>query len=105
MVRRSTAAPCGPGVAAQQQPLPRLNIEDVAPTALYLMGLPIPSDMDGRVLAEILEPATVAHQPLGVSGPMAFWPEEDAASFSEEVMSAEDEEVIRDRLRALGYFE
>jgi predicted AlkP superfamily phosphohydrolase/phosphomutase len=96
---------CGPGVAAQQQPLPRLNIEDVAPTALYLMGLPIPSDMDGRVLAEILEPATVAHQPLGVSGPMAFWPEEDAASFSEEVMSAEDEEVIRDRLRALGYFE
>jgi hypothetical protein len=39
--------------------LPPVEITDVAPTALYLLGEPIPDWMDGRVLAEILKP-TVA---------------------------------------------
>ena len=32
------------------------KIYDVAPTILHIFGLPIPSDMDGRVLMEIFEP-------------------------------------------------
>ena len=29
------------------------NIVDLAPTALHAMGLPVPDDMDGRVLTEL----------------------------------------------------
>ena len=32
------------------------KIYDIAPTILHLFGLPIPNDMDGRVLTEIFEP-------------------------------------------------
>jgi predicted AlkP superfamily phosphohydrolase/phosphomutase len=32
----------GPGILAQPAPLANLRIEDIAPTVLYLMGLPIP---------------------------------------------------------------
>jgi len=32
-----------------------VTIYDIAPTVLHILGLPIPSDMDGRVLVEIFE--------------------------------------------------
>jgi predicted AlkP superfamily phosphohydrolase/phosphomutase len=95
----------GTGIVSEARPLPHLRIEDIAPTVLHLMGLPIPTDMDGRVLAEVIEPALVAIQPIRRCPPLGFWPEEGQAVFSEAVMTEEDEEVIRDRLRALGYFE
>ena len=34
--------------------LPLAAIEDVAPTVLYLLGLPVDADMDGRVLTDAL---------------------------------------------------
>jgi len=37
---------------------------DVAPTLLYLLGLPVPRDMEGRVLTEILEPAFAREHPV-----------------------------------------
>jgi predicted AlkP superfamily phosphohydrolase/phosphomutase len=95
----------GPGVAAQVAPLPNLRIEDIAPTVLHVMGLPVPADMDGRVLTEILDPAVLEANPVRHEAPPGFWPKEDEALFSDAVMSAEDEEVIRGRLRSLGYFE
>jgi predicted AlkP superfamily phosphohydrolase/phosphomutase len=36
---------------------------DIAPTILHLMGLPVPEDMDGRVLEELFEPEFVARRP------------------------------------------
>jgi arylsulfatase A-like enzyme len=41
----------GPGVSAG--PIDGATIVDVAPTALHAMGLPVPDDMDGRVLTEL----------------------------------------------------
>ena len=38
----------------QASPIPSGNI-DIMPTVMELLGQPVPSDMDGRVLAEILE--------------------------------------------------
>jgi predicted AlkP superfamily phosphohydrolase/phosphomutase len=95
----------GPGILAQPAALPNLDIEDVAPTALYLLGLPVPTDMDGRVLTEVIDPALADARPVKLGPPVGFWPAEGEVVFSEAVMSDEDEEVIRDRLRALGYFE
>jgi hypothetical protein len=40
------------------------SVLDVAPTILYLMGLPIARDMEGRVLTEILEPAFARDNPV-----------------------------------------
>ena len=37
---------------------------DVAPTILYLMGLPVARDMEGRVLTEILEPDFARDNPV-----------------------------------------
>lgn len=71
---------------------------DIAPTVLHLLGVPIPSDMDGRVLTEILEPALApSHPPVsptaptgnGSPVPVAYTEEEDAA--------------IQQRLADLGY--
>ncbi|MDY6867096.1 MAG: alkaline phosphatase family protein [Chloroflexota bacterium] len=85
--------------------LPDLAIEDVAPTILYLMGLPVPTDMDGRVLTEILQPTTLETHPIEFGDPVAVWPNESEAIFYDEVMSAEDEAELRERLQALGYLE
>ena len=49
----------GPGVR-QGVRLPRLSIMDLAPTVLWLRGLPVPADMDGRVLTDLFEPDFVA---------------------------------------------
>src|SRR5262249_52496305 len=42
---------------------------DIAPTVLHLLGVPVPDDMDGRVLTELLEPVTSLSSPLPVVAP------------------------------------
>jgi predicted AlkP superfamily phosphohydrolase/phosphomutase len=42
----------------------RASILDVAPTILYLMGLPVGRDMEGRVATEILEPEFARAHPV-----------------------------------------
>ena len=43
----------GPDIKKSGEKLPNLKIYDITPTALHMFGLPIPKDMDGRVLTEI----------------------------------------------------
>jgi hypothetical protein len=69
----------------------------VAPTVLYLLGLPIDGDMDGRVLTEALAPERVASDPVVVSETPYALPE---SAFT---YSAEDEKRIQDMLEGLGY--
>ena len=40
------------------------EIQDVAPTLLYALDLPVARDIDGRVLTEAFEPATLARRPI-----------------------------------------
>jgi len=69
------------------------RILDLAPTILHLMGLPVPKDMDGRVLTEVLVTSRpVEYQPAGPAG------EGVAAG-----LSAEETAEVEERLRALGY--
>jgi len=43
--------------------LSRARIEDVAPTIMHLLGLPVPAHMDGRVLSEALERNALCRRP------------------------------------------
>ncbi|RIK30901.1 MAG: hypothetical protein DCC52_06090 [Chloroflexi bacterium] len=78
-------------------PIENANIMDVAPTILYLMGLPIPSDLDGQVLTkplsdELLMSAAIVHG--------------DALGARDQIVpdySEEESEEVKERLRALGY--
>jgi len=78
-------------------PLEAASIVDLAPTILYAMGLPVPSDMDGRVLTEAFDSEFLSAFPVQYS---------DAATdrpAGEQQYSQEDEEEIKERLRGLGY--
>ena len=48
-----------PGRPAGREPRRAANLLDIAPTVLHLLGVPVPADMDGRVLAELFDPAVV----------------------------------------------
>jgi predicted AlkP superfamily phosphohydrolase/phosphomutase len=75
------------------------KIYDVAPTVLYLLGLPVPDDMDGRVLEDVIDEDYLKKNPIKrvvtVTGeesvPKSFDPEETTA--------------VKDRLKGLGYID
>jgi predicted AlkP superfamily phosphohydrolase/phosphomutase len=73
------------------------SIVDVAPTVLHLLGLPIPADMDGRVLTEAFDPAFLD----------AFPPQRSDTLLGDGngrgALSADEEREMKDALRALGY--
>jgi len=76
------------------------EIIDVAPTILYMMGVPIPTDMDGRVLKEIFKEGTdPAVREITYQKPK---PE---IARKKMVWSKEDEERVKERLRKLGYLD
>ncbi|MCI0477457.1 MAG: hypothetical protein L0Y55_14520, partial [Anaerolineales bacterium] len=66
---------------------------DLAPTILHLLGLPVPTDLDGRVLTEALADARAVEY-----GGTSEGKEKNADGYSEE----EEKEVI-ERLADLGY--
>jgi predicted AlkP superfamily phosphohydrolase/phosphomutase len=72
---------------------------DVAPTILALMGLPIPKNMDGQVLTAALDDTARAQLTVTYSDPVEGGPAPGVAA----AMSPEEEQVILDRLEALGY--
>jgi predicted AlkP superfamily phosphohydrolase/phosphomutase len=53
----------GPGIAEGVK-FQGASILDVAPTLLYLMGLPLGLDMDGALLTEVLEEELIRSQPV-----------------------------------------
>jgi predicted AlkP superfamily phosphohydrolase/phosphomutase len=87
----------GPDVRAGQA-LGTRAIEDVAPTVLYLLGLPVDAEMDGRVLVDALRPERLATQPIAVATEPYALPEQDGFRYS-----ADDEQRIQDMLEGLGY--
>lgn len=89
-----------------------LSIQDVTPTLLQALGLPVPGGLDGRVAAaafvQPLAPVNSDAQPLPPS-PLKSPPESPQPSFSNvgssptAHFSPEEEALIRSRLEALGY--
>jgi predicted AlkP superfamily phosphohydrolase/phosphomutase len=73
------------------------GVEDILPTALALIGLPVPSSIDGRPLLNAFTESTRANvQIVEVQ-------HQDHASESAPDMSAAEREQLEKRLRELGY--
>lgn len=74
------------------------RILDIAPTILYMMGIPIPSDMDGKVLTQIFHRSHLKSHPVeyereGISKRKTRTSE----------WSTKEKEQIKERLKRLGY--
>jgi len=93
--REGILAAWGPGIGRGQV---AGDVQDIAPTLLWLAGVPLPDDLDGRPLVGLASEATRRHlgeptrqpaQRREPSAPPVYAPEELAA--------------IEQRLRSLGY--
>lgn len=77
----------------------RASIVDVAPTALYAMGLAIPDDMDGKVLQELFEPGFLETYPVRCAESR----EKGSQGMMQGTFSEEEADEIQKRLEGLGY--
>jgi predicted AlkP superfamily phosphohydrolase/phosphomutase len=88
----------GPGIR-RGAALADRRIEDIMPTALYSLDVAAPSYLDGEVIAEAYEAEHLARRPARTVEREMPGPGGDAGrGYSEE-----EEELLRDRLRKLGY--
>jgi predicted AlkP superfamily phosphohydrolase/phosphomutase len=85
----------GPGVKSGKQI--NSKIIDLAPTILASMGLPIPDDMDGRVLSDAFDEQYFNESPIMYSKIMP-----SIKRLANELTESEEEE-IKEQLRGLGY--
>ncbi len=88
----------GPGIKAQTK-LAGTSIVDIAPTALALLGVPVPNEMDGRVVEAAMLPELRDRLNVNFSSAEELSPELTTAAD----MSPEDEEILFTRLQNLGY--
>lgn len=88
----------GPGVIQPGQWPGEAHIQDVAPTILYMMGQPVPSDMDGRVLFDLFTPTFRQGQALSYRENSESGRRPTAAPYSDQ-----DEAQVMEMLRGLGY--
>ena len=81
-----------------------LSILDVCPALLYSLGLPIPSDLEGRFPEEIFEPSLLELQPP-ILGERTRTVVSSLSQNAEASSASPDEEAVLSRLKALGYIE
>ena len=86
---------CGPDVA-QGRTIDGARLIDLAPTILHLLGASLPTDYDGRVLVEALSPQIAAQ-------PIAYRNDHGSAVQTSSTFSSDEQRLVEDRLRTLGY--
>ncbi len=88
----------GPGVGVGTGPSDAM-LQDLCPTILTVLGVPIPDDVDGRFLDGLFEPSAAAgYQPRFARA--GAGPAQSTDGYTEE-----DEKHVVERLRALGYID
>jgi predicted AlkP superfamily phosphohydrolase/phosphomutase len=86
----------GPGIKAGTR-VEGARLIDMAPTIFHLMNVPIPTDLDGRVLTEAFTPGKLEQAPQyeSTSG--------DSGYQRQSVYSEQEEAELTEMLRNLGY--
>ncbi len=85
----------------QGEGLAEASIMDLAPTILYRLGIPVPSDMDGRVLFEFFEKDFADKNLIRQTPANSEIISEDKTV----VYSGNESKSIEERLRGLGYID
>ena len=88
----------GPHIRAGHQ-IENAEIIDLAPTVLYTMGLPVPDDMDGRILTDSFDERYLSTHPIGRQGQ----PISSPGQVSTDVYTEAEADEVRRRLKDLGY--
>ncbi len=81
----------GPGIR-QKAAVEGAHLRDLAPTIMYLVGLPVPSHMDGRVLENILDHEPDIHYSESISD-----------TREQSGLNEDETAEVEERLRSLGY--
>jgi len=81
------------------QKLKTIKMEDVAPTILYLLGVPIPKNMDGKPCIQMCKENFLTSTSI-------HWTEDTVQTIKKEekIYSDNEEEEIQKQLKGLGYF-
>jgi len=73
---------------------------DIAPTLLHLLGVPIPEDMDGKVLASAFQPDFLLARPIQSGAASGTSATDRSSGYTDEEAAK-----VEERLQALGYLE
>lgn len=79
--------------------LDKSKIEDVAPTILYLLGIPIPNYCDGRIIKELISEKFLKHNTA------KHLEKGKDVKPTERELSDDDEQALTERLKGLGYLD
>jgi predicted AlkP superfamily phosphohydrolase/phosphomutase len=89
----------GPALKAAAE-IENAELIDLAPTLLHLLGIPVPDDMDGKVLTSAFQPGFLSEHPVRVGAASGTSEAHRASGYTEE-----ESAKVEERLRALGYVE
>jgi hypothetical protein len=73
----------------------RPDLIDIAPTILHILGLPVPTDMDGRVLEEVLT----------VESPVRYEEVDNSLARVAQNYGQAESDIVVQRLKGLGYLD
>ncbi|OGL44895.1 MAG: hypothetical protein A2W05_06475 [Candidatus Schekmanbacteria bacterium RBG_16_38_10] len=73
------------------------HIQDMAPTILYAMGLPVPDDMDGKVMLDTFEESFTRQNTVGT---VKLDKDKKTAS---RTLTEDESDKIKEQLKGLGY--
>ncbi len=85
----------GPGISAGCSY--NADLMDIAPTLLHMLGIPVPQDMDGRVLQNLFTSESDAAKREVVWDTAVFTPD------ASQILSEEEQAQVEKQLRDLGY--
>jgi len=95
--KRNTIFGCYGADIHSDKTLNIINIHDIAPTVLHTMNVPVPDDVDGKVILDIFKEDSDPRKRK-----IAYTNVKEKTE-SKEVLDKEEEKIIFDRLKNIGY--
>jgi predicted AlkP superfamily phosphohydrolase/phosphomutase len=90
------------GTPIRRHNMIKANVVDVAPTVLYLLGVPVAQDMDGSVMLEAFDPNYLSKHPVKMTG---TYESPERQEKKAEVIDQQRDEQELEELKALGYIQ